>query len=214
MTLAIARGTEEIDSADSRLAWIIVTASSGLLLLLFGALSWTVSNALGPLNSLALQIAGVDEHSLATRFDAANVPAEILPIVERANCLMLRLEQAFIQERTFTADVAHELRTPLAGLRSTLQVALSRPRDSAEYREAMNACEAISAGLQRLVETLLTLARLEGDDAAKDWGHIDVSVLVENAWRPFEEPSRQRELHVTRNGPEGVFLYSDTTNCA
>ncbi|NIQ99373.1 MAG: two-component sensor histidine kinase, partial [Gemmatimonadales bacterium] len=72
-----------------------------------------------------------------------------------------RLAAALGRERAFTADVGHELRTPLAGARTTLEVALSKPRDPDEYREALNDCLAIVTRMHAMVESLLLLSRLE-----------------------------------------------------
>jgi two-component system, OmpR family, heavy metal sensor histidine kinase CusS len=209
MTLALASGTNAIYQTVDRLAWIIFVASSAALILLLCALAWTVADALRPLKSLATQIAGVDANSLATRFDITLVPSEVIPVVARVNRLMSRLEHAFLQERTFSADIAHELRTPLAGIRSIMQVALSRPRARAEYLDAMIECERICTTMQRLVETLLSLARPEHDNSRAEWCYIDVRLLVTNCWKSLEEAARQRGLRVKFNGPEGIFLHSD-----
>ena len=210
MTLAIACGTEAIDQTVERIAWIFFIASAAALVLLVSALAWSVVRAIRPLKRLAAQIESVDEHSLNTRFDVTGTPSEIVPVVARANRLMGRLEQAFLRERTLTADIAHELRTPLAGLRSTIQVTLSKPRERSEYRSALDECESMCRGMQQLVETLLSLARLEQDNSREEWSYSEIGVLVDNIWRAFETPSQERALRVKRHGPEAVFLQSDS----
>lgn len=98
--------------------------------------------------------------------ETSDVPVEILPLVGSLNTLLVRLEQALTNERRFTADAAHELRTPLAALKTQAQVA--RRADNAAQRDA--ALENLILGTDRathLVEQLLTLARLdpEGESA-------------------------------------------------
>lgn len=90
----------------------------------------------------------------------SDMPSEVLPLAQRLNALFARVAHSFEQERRFTADAAHELRTPLAGIRAQAQVALGA--NSAQ--EQRHALLSVIAGCDRathLVEQLLTLARLD-----------------------------------------------------
>jgi signal transduction histidine kinase len=84
---------------------------------------------LSPLNQLANQAASITADSLATRFPTEIWPGELTPISSRLNDLLERLEQSFERERRFSADLAHELRTPIAELRSLAELALKWPED-------------------------------------------------------------------------------------
>jgi two-component system sensor histidine kinase QseC len=89
-----------------------------------------------------------------------DVPAEIAPLVARLNALLSRVQSSLDGERRFTSDAAHELRTPLAGLRAQLQVAQGAADASGRDRAIANAIEAGDRATH-LVEQLLTLARLD-----------------------------------------------------
>lgn len=89
-----------------------------------------------------------------------DLPTELQPVGHAVNRLLERVETALLRERTLTADAAHELRTPLAALRAQAQVAL-RSRDDAERRTALQALIGGVDRATRLVETVLTLARLD-----------------------------------------------------
>jgi two-component system sensor histidine kinase QseC len=96
--------------------------------------------------------------------DAVNVPYELRPIITSLNSLFDRLDRAIQNERRFTADAAHELRTPLAAIKVQAQVAMKEKDDAARAK----ALEATVAGVDRathLVEQLLTLARLDPETA-------------------------------------------------
>ncbi|MDR2000518.1 MAG: sensor histidine kinase N-terminal domain-containing protein, partial [Zoogloeaceae bacterium] len=127
---------------------------------IIGAWLWlTIRQGLRPLNQVAEQIAARRPERLDA-LEPATAPEEIRPLVESINKLFKRVAQTMEVEKRFTADAAHELRTPLAGLAAQAQVAL-RARDEAERQHALEQLIASSRRSARLVDQLLTLARLD-----------------------------------------------------
>src|SRR4029434_5671341 len=104
------------------------------------AMGWVVRRGLMPLDALALRISGVGRRDFAERIDLGQTPHELKLIVRRLNELLDRAEEGIGRERAFTSDVAHELRTPLAGLQATLELCAARPRSAAEYTNAIAGC--------------------------------------------------------------------------
>ena len=90
---------------------------------------------------------------------------EIGRLVSTLNAMLDRLERNISAHRRFTADAAHELRTPLSRLRSEIEIALRRPRDSAEYQDVLKSGLDETVRLTELTEALLTLARLDTDES-------------------------------------------------
>lgn len=127
---------------------------------LFGAWIWFATRrSLAPVGAIAAAVAGRAPDRLDPVVPAA-APVEIRPLLEAMNAQFSRVAVLLDNERRFTADAAHELRTPLAALALQAEVAL-RARDAAERDRAL---EQILAGSRRaghLVEQLLTLARLD-----------------------------------------------------
>jgi len=160
-TIAVARDLAAVDARMARLRSGLVAGGAAAIALCLVLLAWLARFGVAPVRALAARIDAIDEHALAAPLDPAQVPAELAPVVERLGALMRRLDAAFARERELTAEVAHELRTPLAGLRATLELALDREREPAAYRAAMTTCVAICDQIHRLVEALLTLARLD-----------------------------------------------------
>lgn len=146
---------------------------------LFGLLVWwAVGTALKPLGRIGREIARRDPTHLAPIEGEA--PKEIAPLVAQLNSLFARVQASLTRERRFTSDAAHELRTPLAGLKTQLQVAQGA-RDAAEREHAITQAIAASDRATHLVEQLLTLARLEHDAWAARRAPVDLHALAASA---------------------------------
>ncbi|HZX28431.1 MAG TPA: ATP-binding protein, partial [Telluria sp.] len=132
----------------------------GIALPLLAILLWlAVTNALRPLTDLAQQVERREPDNLVP-LDAATAPAEVIPLIERLNRLFVRIQDSFDNERRFTADAAHELRTPIAAIKAQAQVA----RGASDQAGRIHALDSAVAGCDRathLIEQLLTLARLD-----------------------------------------------------
>ncbi len=142
--------------ASQGLPWL------GMLPVLLLGMAWAVRRALLPVRELARDIGARDAAELAPLPEAA-VPAELRPMVAAMNGLFGRIEQTLARERHFTADAAHELRTPLAVLRAQWDVV----RHAAAGSERAHAERRLDDGFERmdrLVAQLLALSRVE--DAA------------------------------------------------
>ena len=131
MVVVAATSGEEFDETIGHMVLALVAAvvaiSAGTLLVVLPA----VGAGLRPVRAVAEAAGRVDADTLGYRFDTASLPGELRPIADRLNALLGRLEAAFRRERTFTANVAHELRTPIAELRTSAEVALRWPDDPA-----------------------------------------------------------------------------------
>jgi two-component system sensor histidine kinase QseC len=135
----------------------------------------TIRQGLRPLDQVAEQIATRRPEHLEA-LEPLTAPEEIRPLVESLNKLFKRVEQAIEAEKRFTADAAHELRTPLAGLAAQAQVAL-RARDADERRHAIDQLITSSRRSTRLVDQLLTLARLDPNGPVPA-GHVELDWLA------------------------------------
>lgn len=193
---------------QSRLA--LTTLRSRLLLISVGVFAatviggfWLVRWVLSPLDRLTGAVSNVSERDFQLRIAPEQVPEELKPIVERLQQSLTSLEKAFAREKQAAADISHDLRTPIASLLATTQVCLRRPRSSEEYRTALEHCRQIGMQLNRLVERLLALARLDAGADRVQTELVDLSELAEecvNVIRPLAEQKGLR-LSLVRNGP-------------
>jgi two-component system sensor histidine kinase QseC len=133
-----------------------------LLALLVG---WAVKRGLRPLAALA-QALSVREPGSRQRIHLAQAPQELQPVLDALNAQLERQEDALERERRFSADVAHELRTPLASIMINLESALAT-RDLKEARDSLGGAQHSVVALARRIEQLLALARLEAGAATQ-----------------------------------------------
>ncbi len=176
---------------------------AGLATLAFMALVAVIliRKALRPLEQLSAEIKSIPPDG-SQRFSQPKMAAELVPVVTRLNGLMDGVERALATEREFTSNAAHELRTPLAGLRAKLELALSRPRDAVDYRAALQEGLAIERRLQALVENLLLLARLRGTHKSFAPKLFSLPKLLARCWGEFFDEAEARGLHVALHVPE------------
>lgn len=126
---------------------------------------WSVRVGLQPLQDVREALVQRESHAL-TPLHLNELPQEVKPLVDALNDLLLRLAERMQTERRFTADAAHELRTPIAAIRAQAQVALGAGEQDAVRTQALQATLAGCDRATRLVAQLLTLARVEGQETA------------------------------------------------
>ena len=207
LILAVASDRYELDETLE----LLLALAAGSALLLAGATLWVVprvlARGLAPLATLGEQAARIDAGSLASRFAVAELPPELQPIAGRLNALLARLEESFARERRFSADLAHELRTPLAELRSLVENALKWPeaRDPAMDREIL----AISTQMEALVTQMLALARGEQGKLSSRPERIELAAFVFAVGQPFVARAAQREVRVEFTQTPGTWALAD-----
>ena len=135
----------------------------------------------------------------------AGSPVEIEPLVESLNALFARVSALIDNERRFTADAAHELRTPLAALKTQAQVALGAPAEG----ERRHALEQVVAGCDRaarLVEQLLTLARLEPEQFGGEREACDLRLLARQTIAELAPPALAKHVGIELEEGEPVLV--------
>lgn len=137
---------------------VILTAA----LILCASLGYGIARSgMRPIERIVAATERIGSSTLHERIDPSGLPAELLGLVETFNLMLDRLEQSFVQLSQFSADLAHELRTPVGNLRGELEVALGRSRSPAEYREILGSALEECGRLSRIIQSLLFLARVE-----------------------------------------------------
>ncbi len=171
---------------------------------LLGLLIWfAVGTALKPIDRIGADLARRDPTYLAPI--AGESPAEIAAMVQRLNSLLERVRSSLEGERRFTSDAAHELRTPLAALKTQLQVAQAATDDTARKRatdHALAACDRAT----RLVEQMLTLARLEHDAWRTQRETVDLHQLAAQALADAAPVAAEKQIRLSLEGEAGLNI--------
>lgn len=146
-----------------------------LSLPLAGLLIWLiVSYGLRSLKELARKLRQKSSDDLQA-ISLSEVPNELAPVLDSVNSLMARLQAAFERERRFSADAAHELRTPITAIRMHVHNAISEPETAAE---SLSQLQLDVQRLSHLVEQMLDLHRTEPDSYTGHFEAVDLAVLV------------------------------------
>ena len=182
LVLVVARSREALDrslaSLDLAGLAVVVALSCGLALLVRRA----IVRGLRPIEEMNAQIAAIAPDALATRLQVAEPPVELAAIETTVNGLLARLEKAFANERRFSSDLAHELRTPIAELRTVCEVGERWPDDAESTREFFRDTRIIALQLEKIVATMLTLTRCENGTAPMQTRRIPLQPLVRECW--------------------------------
>jgi signal transduction histidine kinase len=149
--------------------------------------------ALAPIAALAKSLGAIEPTDLHGRLEAPAVQDEIGRLIDVINALLERLERASATERRFASDAAHELRTPLAVLRSGLEVALARDRSPTEHQAALTNAHREVVGLCKIAEELLMLARLNGE-VSIDRKPVDFGAVVNEVVAAVEPLAAARNI--------------------
>jgi len=171
-----------------------------LLPIMIAFVAWIVRRGLLPLRLVTAEVQRRDVRSLAPLV-TDDLPQEIEPLAAELNRLLARLDQAFALQRSFIADAAHELRSPLTALRLQLQL-LDRAPDEAAHRTAR---ESLGAAVERaihLVEQLLALARSDPGETAWSFELVDLADAAAQAMSETHAlaESRHIDLSLEREG--------------
>jgi len=205
--IALARDTSEMEATLASLLGGIGIAGLLAAVGTFFLVTMALRHGLLPLKTLSLQTRNIDAPSLKSRFDAAHAPAELQPIYAALNELLHRLEQGFERERRFSADLAHEIRTPVAELRMLGEIAIKWP-DQADAELPAHTL-AIAAQLENLIEALLTLARLESGETALQLSTVDLIVLCHECLHPCADQVDAKQLNLRLRSEPGLSMETD-----
>lgn len=198
--------------ANDRALSLLRTYSTSALVLLFLAslgVGWAVAGrVLAPIGRITAVARDIQATDLSRRIALRGPPDELKELADTFDAMLARLDDAFEGQQRFIQETSHELRNPLAVIRTNLDVALADPDAGADgLRHTAELVSRSAARMSRLVDDLLVYARRGAP--AHEVGPLDLAVVVAEAAEEFRAPARLRDLTVTASAPSGLLVHGD-----
>ena len=179
------------------LIWMTVGLSA-LATAILGA--WAARSGLRPLRRMSAIAASVSADSLNARLPQQQMPAELAELASAFNAMLERLDDSFQRLSAFSADIAHELRTPLSNLLTHTQVTLTRPRGIDEYREALHSNLEELQWMAQLVNDMLYLAKADHGLLTPRREPLDLGREVDALLEFYALLAEDSQIALTREG--------------
>jgi heavy metal sensor kinase len=189
-TLVLARSLAEFEETQARTAVFLAITVAALVTVASLAGYVLAGRTLRPVRVIASTAKDLSQHDLHRRITLPLPPDELGELAATFNGMLERLEQSFMSLHRFTADAAHELRAPLAIMRTEVQVTLEGPADLAEHRTTLQAVLRAVERLTRTADQLLLLARADAGVLRPRLASVDIVDLLGEAavrWHPALE---------------------------
>jgi signal transduction histidine kinase len=207
--IIIARGREGLDKNLKYLLLGSLLFSAVMLLCVGLVIPLVVSKGLRPVVDMANQVKSINPDTLDNRLVSGGIPKELEEIYRNFNELLERIEKAFLREKRMTADMAHELRTPIAELRALADVSLRYPEDSEFTRETLQGALSISRHMGNIVSAMLSLARAEAGIADIEIETTDLVSVVRGEWESAMKSWKGKAIETSLELPESLSISSN-----
>jgi two-component system, OmpR family, heavy metal sensor histidine kinase CusS len=179
----------------------VLAAAVSLAALLAATFGWAATRAgLRPLRRVTALAASLDANRLDARLPQAEVPAEIESLVVAFNAMLARLEDSFRRLSEFSADIAHELRTPISNFMVQGQVALSEARSIEQYREVLYSSLEEYERMGQMVDDMLFLAQADNGQLRPSTGPVDLAAEIQTLFDYLDAWSEDRGVALRLTG--------------
>lgn len=189
--------------------------SSLVLLAITGAvMAWLLNRSLTPLHELAAEASALSVKTWKfTPSERARATKELFPLVQALESALQRLERSFMQQRRLISDSAHELKTGVAVVKSSLQLLGMKPRSPEEYQAGLTRCEADCARMEEIVIKMLTLARIEASTPAHRSTPADAAAALAEIREQLQPVAELRGITVICTLPESLPVQLSGDDC-
>lgn len=185
---------KETEETLLHFSWLL--AGGGAAILAIGLLGgWLlVTKALQPTQAITLAATKIAHGDLTQRINVTETESELGELATILNDTFTRLDAAFAQQARFTADAAHELRTPITVILTHVQESLTSDDLSPDNRESLEACQRAAQRMRRLVESLLQLARFEAGQESIRHEPCDLAHICEESLKLLQPIAEKRGI--------------------
>lgn len=193
-----------------RFQWLLIVPIPVVLLLASAGGYWMSRRALAPVDGMTSAAQSIGEHNLSQRLRIPAATDELQRLAQTFNQMLDRLEAAFKRVTQFTADASHELRTPVALVRTAAELALRQDRSDPEYREAISEILEEAERMSALLESLLMLARVDSGAEAPNLVNCDLAAVIRDVCSRSGPLVGSKQLQFDRALPDApTFVRGD-----
>lgn len=209
LQLALDRGDDKLQLVRYReRLWLVL----GAAIILCSAIGYAIARSgMRPIARITATARKVRSSTLDERIAAEGLPAELQLLAATFNEMLDRLQDSFAQVSQFSADVAHELRTPVSNLRGEIEVTLGKARTAEEYRETLGSALEECLRISQVIHSLLFLARAETTIGSTHAEAIHVRHEIEAVLEFYEPAAAEAGVALTAEGGEAVTASFDRT---
>lgn len=161
-----------------------------------------------PLRRISREIRRIRSDQLYIRLDPNSVPVELTELAVSFNDMLKRLEDGFKRLSNFSADIAHELRTPITNLKTQTEVVLSQGRNIDQYREILYSNLEEYESMAKMVGDMLFLAQADNNQLKLTFTEIDLAIEIHDLFDYFEAWAEEKSVSMQRIG-DAVFINGD-----
>ncbi|MBA3034233.1 MAG: heavy metal sensor histidine kinase [Gammaproteobacteria bacterium] len=172
----------------------------GSILIAFVVVWWVVQRGHAPLRRITAEIRQTTSDRLNVRLSPGTVPIELAELAASFNEMLERIEESFGRLANFSADIAHELRTPITNLMTQTQVALSNARSIEEYREILYSNLEEYERMAQMVGDMLFLAKTDNGQLKPSNTRVDLTQEIQELFEYFEAWAEERGVHLALAG--------------
>lgn len=195
-----------------RLRWLALLVIPAIILCSGFGGYWLSGRAMTPIQEIARTARDISEQSLSRRLPLPLARDELRMLSETLNAMLSRLEAAFKRNVQFTSDASHELRTPVAIIRTTAELMQEQKRTVAEYEEANAQILSEAERTSGLIEELLTLARADSQAADFSYSEVDLSEVTREALASATALAQSKDILLRSEIPRASVIIIGDAN--
>ncbi|MBS0970828.1 Cu(+)/Ag(+) sensor histidine kinase [Nissabacter archeti] len=185
------------------LKYNLLLIASLMSLLIILTVYFAVHKGHQPLRNVSLKIKNITSDNLDVRLDPARVPIELEQLVISFNSMISRIEDVFTRQANFSADIAHEIRTPITNLMTQTEIALSQQRTGKELEDVLYSSLEEYNRMTKMVSDMLFLAQADNNQLVPEQMPLDLRAETIKVFDFFEAWAEEREVGLALDGDSG-----------
>lgn len=186
------------------LKYSLLLIASLMSLLIILIVYFAVHKGHQPLRNVSMKIKNITSDNLDVRLDPARVPIELEQLVISFNRMISRIEDVFTRQANFSADIAHEIRTPITNLVTQTEIALSQPRSEKELEDVLYSSLEEYSRMAKMVSDMLFLAQADNNQLIPEQMPLDLRAETIKVFDFFEAWAEEREVSLVLDGDTGM----------